>query len=176
MKTFEDNEIIKAVECCIGNTNCGECPMFRTPNCMNKVFGYVLDLINRKDTKIAELEAEIEKLNTILPKNKDTIVILPCEIGTRIYQVIDEYDAKRNGCSRCLADFGFKTECAYYKNKDCTNLTANKHWQIISRRFELKDKDLFGEMIFLTHTEAEEKLQEINARYNHPTEKGGEQK
>lgn len=65
-------------------------------------------------------------------KNKDTIVILPCEIGTRIYQVIDEYDAKRNGCSRCLADFGFKTECAYYKNKDCTNLTANKHWQIIN--------------------------------------------
>ena len=34
---------------------------------------------------------------------------------------------------------------------------------------------IFGEMIFLTHTEAEAKLNEINARYDHTTEKGGEE-
>ena len=54
-----DNEIIKAVGCCIGNTKCDECPMFRTQNCMNKVFGYALDLINRQKAEIERLKAEI---------------------------------------------------------------------------------------------------------------------
>ena len=53
-----DNEIIKAVECCTGNTKCCECPMFRTPNCMNKAFGYALDLINRQKAEIERLEKE----------------------------------------------------------------------------------------------------------------------
>lgn len=68
-----DNEIIKAVECCIGNTRCGECPMFRTPNCMNRVFGYVCDLINRQN-------AEIERL-----ENKKYIKIVKC-IATNMYE------------------------------------------------------------------------------------------
>ena len=140
---------------------------------LEKLTEIIADAFNTCGTTPKYMAEFMLKKGVILPEYNDTVVVLPCEIGTRIYQVIDEYDAKRNGCSRCLADFGFKTECAYYKNKDCTNLTANKHWQIISRRFELKDKDLFGEMIFLTHTEAEAKLNEINARYDHPTEKGG---
>lgn len=140
---------------------------------LKKLTEIITDAFNTCGTTPQYMAEFMLKKGVILPEYNDIVVILPCEIGTRIYQVIDEYDAKRNGCSRCLADFGFKTECAYYQNKDCTNLTANKHWQIISRRFELKDKDLFGEMIFLTHTEAEAKLKEINARYDHPTEKGG---
>lgn len=54
-----DNEIIKAVGCCIGNTKCDECPMFRTQNCMNKVFGYALDLINRQKEKIKEFDEKL---------------------------------------------------------------------------------------------------------------------
>lgn len=61
-----DNEIIKAVECCTGNTKCCECPMFRTPNCMNKAFGYALDLINRQKAEIERLKCEMGKL---LPKD-----------------------------------------------------------------------------------------------------------
>lgn len=59
-----DNDIIKALECCIGNTNCGECPMFRTPNCMNKVFNYALDLINRQREEIERLKDYNENLQT----------------------------------------------------------------------------------------------------------------
>ena len=61
-----DNEIIKAVECCTGNTKCCECPMFRTPNCMNKAFDYALDLINRQKAEIERLKCEMGKL---LPKD-----------------------------------------------------------------------------------------------------------
>ena len=52
MNKLTDAEVVKALECCIGNTNCGECPLFRTPKCMNKVFGYTLDLINRQKAEI----------------------------------------------------------------------------------------------------------------------------
>ena len=70
-----DNEIIKAVGCCIGNTKCDECPMFRTQNCMNKVFGYALDLINRQ-------KAEIERLTNKLEQREEMMANLGVEFTT----------------------------------------------------------------------------------------------
>jgi hypothetical protein len=86
------------------------------------------------------------------------VVLLPCKVGTRVYIVLDRYDARKLGCSCCLADYGFETECAYYKSGDCTNMTANANWQIISRRFEYQHIYDFGKTVFLTREEAEAKL------------------
>jgi hypothetical protein len=86
------------------------------------------------------------------------VVVLPCKVGTRVYMVLDRYDARKLGCSCCLADYGFETECAYYKSGDCTNMTANANWQIISRRFEYQHIYDFGKTVFLTREEAERAL------------------
>ena len=86
------------------------------------------------------------------------VVVLPCKVGTRVYMVLDRYDARKLGCSCCLADYGFETECAYYKDGDCTNMTANARWQIISRRFEYQHIDKIGKTVFLSREEAERAL------------------
>ena len=96
-----DNEIIKAVGCCIGNTKCDECPMFRTQNCMNKVFGYALDLINRQKaenerlrTMNSELNIGIKKLKEFAIKEfvkllKDRVVKKYAYTDVRIFNEID---------------------------------------------------------------------------------------
>ncbi len=68
-----DNEIIKALECCsegFGKTCEGmQCPMIAEcqvdTNALEKA---ALDLNNRKDARIAELEAEIERLKEQIKK------------------------------------------------------------------------------------------------------------
>ena len=92
MKTFEDNEIIKAVECCIGNTKCGECPMFRTPNCMNKVFGYALDLINRKNAEMERLKEHIKHTNNVVKQVvKDTKSEAIKEFAEKLKEIMFNY-------------------------------------------------------------------------------------
>lgn len=58
---MNDNDIIKALECC-ANTNwideCEGCPLYDTEKCINTVMQNALDLINR-------MKAEIERLNHI---------------------------------------------------------------------------------------------------------------
>ena len=98
-----DNEIIKAVECCIGNTKCGECPMFRTPNCMNKVFDYALDLINRQ-------KAEVEKLDKA---RKKQAVFLEEERGQK-YELINKLgkaNAEIERLNKNYEELIYKTEC-----------------------------------------------------------------
>lgn len=54
-----DNEIKKALECCSENAPCSECPMWeRGPNCVDGLYRYALNLINR-------LQAENERLSKI---------------------------------------------------------------------------------------------------------------
>ena len=72
-----DAEIIKALECCQQNTVCVECPMWKKgQNCIEKMCGYALDLINRLQADqealiagqgtlqkaLAEKIAEVERL------------------------------------------------------------------------------------------------------------------
>ncbi len=56
---FTDEEIIKAVECCltVDVKGCGECP-YRDENCINRIMTDARDLINRQ-------KAEIERLTTL---------------------------------------------------------------------------------------------------------------
>lgn len=53
-----DKQIIKALECCSHEkTLCGKCPMrdSETIDCMNKMMGCALHLINRQKQEIKEL-------------------------------------------------------------------------------------------------------------------------
>ena len=53
-----DEQIVKALECCIEDIRCGECPIFQTQNCMNEVMKYARDLLDRKMTEIEWLKKE----------------------------------------------------------------------------------------------------------------------
>lgn len=60
-----DNEIIKALECCVSDDHvCDRCTMnkFRIPgtgNCISKILRGTLDLINRQKAEILELQKRI---------------------------------------------------------------------------------------------------------------------
>ena len=78
-----DNEIIKALECCIAD-KCMECPLRKIPKvkgCMNRL-SFALDLINRQKAEIERLQ----KHNTIVAEKhfKDGIKYL----AEKIYQEI----------------------------------------------------------------------------------------
>lgn len=58
-----DAEIIKSLETCAGEEGCGKCLLYRTlyfsnTNCIKKLGNAVLDLLNRQQAKIEELEAK----------------------------------------------------------------------------------------------------------------------
>lgn len=72
-----DEPIIKAMQCVIGNSvSCSECEYQKAlpfPSCRKMCAEQALDLINRKNAKIEELKAEIERMenqNTLLLKKK----------------------------------------------------------------------------------------------------------
>ena len=55
-----DNEIIKALECCI-NDVCEDCPLYgENGNCVQNTKRNALDLINRQKAEIEGLQKEIE--------------------------------------------------------------------------------------------------------------------
>lgn len=60
---MNDNDIIKALECCLDNdildTNCKECPLKKqNPECMDIMMKAILDLINRQKAEIERLKKE----------------------------------------------------------------------------------------------------------------------
>ena len=59
-----DNEIIKAVECCLAKENCEvisceKCPLEKQYECMDIMFHQTLDLINRQKTDVEQLKKDL---------------------------------------------------------------------------------------------------------------------
>lgn len=82
-----DNDIIKALECCISTlpSDCRECPLFCETNskmvCSKILIKLVFNLINRQ-------RAEIERLTSIHDK-------LCCEISDIVHINLEEYEKIR---------------------------------------------------------------------------------
>lgn len=56
-----DNEIIKALERCSTNYNCGDCPYYcNAEDCPDPLMNDALDLINRQKAEIERLKKEVE--------------------------------------------------------------------------------------------------------------------
>lgn len=76
MKTFEDNEIIKALECCLSgkdyDTACMKCPIEPICESDDILFKYALDLINRlQDEKQALINGQETLQNTIVEQKAE---------------------------------------------------------------------------------------------------------
>lgn len=89
-----DNEIVKALECCLLDNKqheerCSECPMYETPLtvCQHLVAYYALDLINRQ-------KAEIEMLEEFLRHDCNMILSINHELLSVKEKVINEFAEK----------------------------------------------------------------------------------
>lgn len=63
---MNDNEIIKALECCTSKSGCLECPLYNpehTGTCVKSVFVNALGLINHQKAEIELLKLENKKLH-----------------------------------------------------------------------------------------------------------------
>ena len=65
---MNDNDIIKALECCVNNDRCEECPI--NPNygnygyCTNLALTHALDLIRQQKAEIDRLETELQAMRS----------------------------------------------------------------------------------------------------------------
>lgn len=57
---MNDNDIIKALECCVIFNGCPDCPMLGERNCMRKKDAHSLCLVNRQKAEIERLEIELQ--------------------------------------------------------------------------------------------------------------------
>lgn len=65
-----DQEIIKALECCTSNGgDCNICPQHST-TCVNDLLMSSLDLINRQQAKIGELQGNLKFVRGIVERQK----------------------------------------------------------------------------------------------------------
>ena len=120
-KKLTDNEIVKALECCIKSSHFGECFENKCPLVSEKgckvgkeiLYPYALDLINclearigvyetcnaRKDEAIKHLESEVKRLQAENERLKDCIDEQDIEIAS-LWKRIE--DAKAEAYKRCI--------------------------------------------------------------------------
>ena len=128
-----DNEIIKALECCldISPSTCKNCPLFNVTNstmvCSKIATKSALDLITRQQAEIERLKKKVEELSEVL---SDSIRIRYKEVQSEAYQ-------------ECLAKVKnyIKTHCNPYGKPDFDYNTSIKILNFIDN---LK-KELVGE-------------------------------
>ena len=73
--TEKDNEIIKALQCCIHDDYdyCKECPYLKNKPCQEILIKDSFELINRKDAKIKELEGKVLIQKGLIDRQKTEI-------------------------------------------------------------------------------------------------------
>ena len=83
-----DNEIIKALECCIKNT-CNECPFYKnwiTHRC-GELRNLALDLINRQKAEMERLNKEIDRLSQCVMYHEGQIAEAIEEFAEAVFSV-----------------------------------------------------------------------------------------
>ena len=84
-----DEQIIKALECCISNQRCDNCPLYASDSCFVVEEKAIYDLINRKNAELKKKDTEINilirKNNTLkdeISRLQNILVGFMSEVGT----------------------------------------------------------------------------------------------
>lgn len=101
-----DNEIIKALEVCVGiHNDCGNCPLLEysqaTDECMTEAMSNALDLINRQ-------KAEIE----IMTRNNE---LMSKNIQQLIHENLQMMTTIKSGQSEAIKEFAEKCKNTVYR-------------------------------------------------------------
>ena len=90
MTEYTDEEIIRALKCCLLSNShqeeeCDKCPLYETPLtiCQNLMAYYALDLINRQKAEIETLKDNNEHLAVFLVESKSEIADYILELSDK---------------------------------------------------------------------------------------------
>ena len=116
-RKFADEEVIKALECCVKSSHFGECfdnkcPLVSEHGCKvgkETLYPYALDLINRQIAEIESLEAENRGFSICL----DSAVKTALEIKSK---AIKEFDKKFKRASDLICTGSLGSGAADIKN------------------------------------------------------------
>ena len=83
------------------------------------------------------------------------VMELPCKVGTMVFEIRSCFDCKTDSFI-CCHNFSYRGEKAC---RHCENNIKKNFVSIAYFNFKMKDK--FGKTVFLTKSEAEQKLKEL---------------
>ena len=106
-----------------------------------KDFSEWLDRILWINKKCDELAREVEQYRNL--EEQGLLLRLPCKVGDTVWGIVDECEGDNAGC------YGTCDTC------------HNRRLGIIENQFTIDMIDEFGNWFFLTQSEAEEKLREL---------------
>lgn len=86
-----DNEVIKALECCLTHTKCEECPMNQKRNCMTELMKNALDLINRQKEEIEQWKEEANRYQNLWCITVDDIQTAKSEAYDEFAEKLSSY-------------------------------------------------------------------------------------
>ena len=137
----------------IGNTNCvkgcGSNCKYGFQHCRTEDWENCKTIDDVID-KLAEYE-DLEERGLLLR--------LPCKIGSEVWEIERQFWIDRKGCKDCIyfGNDGLGDYCDYDEDSPpaCT--------KIVPKRFNIRMLDDFGKTVFLTKSEAEQKLKEMES-------------
>ena len=112
-----ENEIIKALECCVTNGECNKCPMSLIRNCMNNLMRNTFVLITRKKAEIERLAARFNDypVKTLIDNNN-----MMCSKSSEDYDkwfFNVSYQTIKEFADRLKDEMRLEDDCRY----DCMN-------------------------------------------------------
>jgi hypothetical protein len=114
---MENNEIIKALECCSSQTTentCGNCPLFNIgrPDCYRTLAKHSLDLINRQKAEIERLTKENEKVSAYIGNSWGFVSFLEFVKNQRAEAIKEFAERLKNECDfECDVSLGYGRPC-----------------------------------------------------------------
>ena len=101
-----DNEIKKALECCIksiSNRNCGDCPLLNQ-ECIRGLPKYALDLINRQQAEIERLQTELDLAKAFYKEKEAEFSLLNYKYNKTLNQLNDYQSIARTEAIKSFAE------------------------------------------------------------------------
>lgn len=135
--SITENEIIKALECCVKGNSCNECDCYKHSTCLKYQFKSILNLIYRQKAEIERLKERDETAEKIIREQGGTILHLKNE-NSRLFD--RNFELSEKGEKAVIACIAARAEAI----KECLEwvlslFPKDKNFTTISR-FTVKQK------------------------------------
>lgn len=146
-----DNEIVKALECCLApfGARCGDCSLQKITWCKDILHQNTLDLINRQKEEIERLTAENKLLidNDVSNKYPNCVLVEKGRIYTR---TLEDYDELIGDISaEAYKEFAERIHCHCQSiiNQEWNKKVAPVSWADAYEQFDNETDNLLKELV-----------------------------
>ena len=122
---YTDDEVIRALECCAGTTECCKCPLIDEDSCTYRNINYALDLINRQRANIKALEMDNAQLQSdIINANQNSDHIKGLweaekeKVEKAKQKVVNVCKMLKNARAEAIEDFAEMAKARAYQSTD----------------------------------------------------------